>query len=206
MKNTARYGAIATLYALAFTFALPSIAQSPYGSVIYSSWGKRDVIGRVIQIAPDTRSVNVVAGETVQFIDRKTGANFVHDFSNERRTYDLNALAPPGVLGGQNVKVHVFAASRHGSGILGYLGDPTIYNRVITITPRTRWINVAEPELVKIVDAQTGNSFVWNFDVRWQWGKMDLSDVTPPGLLSREHVIAYLQDKPEHDNRNHRRH
>ena len=144
--------------------------------------------------------MNVVAGETVQFIERRTGQNFVWDFS-ERRSYDLGTLAPTGMFGAATVMVHVFAASPAGSNILGRLGDPGVYNRVITITPTTRWINVAQTELVKIVDAKTGQSFVWNFDGRWDWGRMDLSEVVPPGMLSREHVIAYVADQPARDDR-----
>ena len=180
--------------------ALPSSAQATHSYGTLERWlGKRDGIDRVVTIAPDTRSVNVVAGETVQFVERRTGQNFVYDFPNERRSFDLGALAPTGMFGAGKVMVHVFAASPAGSNIIGRLGDSGIYNRVITITPTTRWINVAQTELVKIVDAQTGQSFVWNFDGRWDWGRMDLSDVVPPGILSRQHVMAYVADQPARD-------
>jgi len=200
MKNFIRYAAIAAASAVVLTVALPSFAQSTHSYGTLERWlGKRDGIDRVVTLAPDTRSVNVVAGETVQFVERRTGQNFVYDFSNERRSYDLGALAPTGMFGAGKVMVHVFAASPAGSNVLGRLGDSGIYNRVITITPTTRWINVAQTELVKIVDAQTGQSFVWNFDGRWDWGRMDLSDVVPPGILSREHVMAYVADQPARD-------
>src|SRR5258705_8341423 len=71
----------------------------------------------------------------------------------------------------------------------GELGIADVYNRVITITPETKWVNVNQGEDVKFVDVATGQSFVWNFDTTNPM--FDLATVAPSGALGGQHVIAY---------------
>jgi len=73
----------------------------------------------------------------------------------------------------------------------GELGVADVYNRTITITPETRWVNVSQGEDVKFVDTATGQSFVWNFDTTNPM--FDLATVAPPGALGGQHVTAYVQ-------------
>ena len=74
----------------------------------------------------------------------------------------------------------------------GEMGMPDIYNRVITITPQTKWVNVNQGEDVKFVDTATGQSFVWNFDTTNP--VFDLATVAPAGALGDQHVMAYVQE------------
>ena len=65
------------------------------------------------------------------------------------------------------------------------------YNRVITITPDTKVVNVSQGEYVKFVDTATGQSFVWDFDS--DNPEIDLATVAPTGVLGGQHVMAYVQ-------------
>jgi hypothetical protein len=91
MKSFIRYGTVAAALAAALTMA----------PAAYSA-------DEVIKIAPNTRSVGVRAGETVEFIDQQTGQSFTEHFDQERLPVDLNEIAPAGALGGQHVKVYVW--------------------------------------------------------------------------------------------------
>lgn len=51
---------------------------------------------RTIVITPTTQFVNVVAGETVKFVE--SGHEFAVSFDGVRASFDLNALAPEGSL------------------------------------------------------------------------------------------------------------
>ena len=46
----------------------------------------------------------------------------------------------------------------------GSQGDEQSYDRVITIKPEAKAVNVTSGETVKFVDAASGKSFVWRFD------------------------------------------
>ena len=73
---------------------------------------------------------------------------------------------------------------------LGSLGDDKVFERVITISPNARWVNVNRDEIIKFIDAASGKSFVWNF--KTPADKFDLSKVAPAGILSGRQVIAYV--------------
>src|SRR5262245_22294849 len=87
MKSIFRYAVILAASMGVTLFQLPSYAQqNPRITIFGHHIGQRRGIDRVIVVTPDTRSVNVVAGETVEFIERRTGSNFIYDFPNERRS------------------------------------------------------------------------------------------------------------------------
>ena len=65
--------------------------------------------------------------------------------------------------------------------------DP--YDRVITITPQTKSVNVNQGESVKFVDTATGLSFVWRVDTNNF--EVDLAKVAPVGI--GRNVKAYVQ-------------
>src|SRR6187549_2047193 len=70
-----------------------------------------------------------------------------------------------------------------GSGPNAY-GEPAPLNRaeeVVTINPDTKYANVREEDIVKFVDAQTGQSFAWVFNVAAPMN-FALSDVAPAGF------------------------
>jgi Heavy-metal resistance protein CzcE len=76
-----------------------------------------------------------------------------------------------------------------------YIGEAidgaTDAQRVITIKPDTKWVNVRENEVVKFVDAASGKSFVWDFDTGRDVA-FDLSKVEP-AILGGHHVAAYVE-------------
>jgi Heavy-metal resistance protein CzcE len=79
-----------------------------------------DAYGRTIVIAPDTRYVNVTGGETVRFVagDKIFAWNFF--VARTVSNFDLNAVAPPGVLD-HPVRVYVAPDPRYlGAGGLAH--------------------------------------------------------------------------------------
>ena len=91
MKSIIRYGTAAAALAAALTLAPAAYAAD-----------------EVITITPNTKSVGVRAGDTVQFNDQQTGQSFTEHFGTEVLPVDLNQIAPAGALGDQHVKVYVW--------------------------------------------------------------------------------------------------
>ena len=81
---------------------------------------------------------------------------------------------------------------------LGSLAPDNVFNRVITISPNTKWVNVNRDESVKFVDATSGKSFVWQFNTPAQ--KFDLSKVAPSGILSGRQIDVYVGIGLRHEN------
>ena len=73
---------------------------------------------------------------------------------------------------------------------LGSLGSDNVFERVITISPNAKWVNVNRDESIKFIDAASGKSFVWNFNTRAN--RIDLSKVAPSGILSGRQIDAYV--------------
>jgi hypothetical protein len=85
-----------TLTVLLFGCALPT-AEPPVAFL--GDPAPPTAAGRTIIIRPDTQWVNVTGGETVRFVvDDKT---FAWTFNVARNvwSFDLNRIAPPGVIG-----------------------------------------------------------------------------------------------------------
>jgi hypothetical protein len=76
---------------------------------------------------------------------------------------------------------------------VGDLGSINNYNKQITITPKTKAVNVTQGDMVKFVDQQTGQSFVWIFDTPGA-EHFDLSAVAPAGVLAGRHIEAYVSE------------
>ena len=68
-----------------------------------------------------------------------------------------------------------------------------VYNRIITITPNTKWVNVHNGERVKFVDTGSGQSFIWNVDT-FEY-RLDLATVAPDRVLNGRRVLAYIRPK-----------
>ncbi len=73
---------------------------------------------------------------------------------------------------------------------LGSLGSENVFERVITISPNAKWVNVNRDETVKFIDASSGKSFVWHF--KTPADRVDLSKVAPSGVLSGRQIVAYV--------------
>ena len=92
MKSFIRYGTAAAALAAALTMA----------PMAYSADNE------VVKITPDTKSVGVIRGDTVKFVDSQTGQSFTKTFEYAHPGTDLSQFAPAGALGGQQVKVYVW--------------------------------------------------------------------------------------------------
>lgn len=68
-----------------------------------------------------------------------------------------------------------------------------VYNRIITISPNTKWVNVHYGESVKFVDTGSGLSFIWNVDSSEY--RLDLATVAPDRALNGRRILAYIQPK-----------
>ena len=73
---------------------------------------------------------------------------------------------------------------------LGTPGHDNVFQRVITISPTARWVNVNRDETVKFIDASSGKSFVWYFNTPAD--RFDLGKVAPAGILSGRQIVAYV--------------
>src|SRR5258706_141347 len=73
---------------------------------------------------------------------------------------------------------------------VGSPGQENVFERVITISPNARWVNVNRDETIKFIDASSGKSFVWNFQTLAD--RVDLSKVAPAGILSGRRIDAYI--------------
>lgn len=111
-----------------------------------------------------------------------------------------------------SLKILLAVAGLAGSALIGtsalaagtplFVGDPgdeASVQRIITIAPDTKWVNVAQDETVKFVDANSGRSFVWRFDTP-TWTAFDLSIVAPAGVLNGHHLTAYVAQSPDENN------
>jgi hypothetical protein len=63
---------------------------------------------------------------------------------------------------------------------------------VVVLGPATTSISVYRGETVRIIDEQTGHSFLWRFDSDEK--AVDLNQVAPVGVMGGQHVIAYVLD------------
>ncbi len=73
---------------------------------------------------------------------------------------------------------------------VGILGSDNVFERVITISPNAKWVNVNREETIKFIDASSGKSFVWHFKTFAD--KVDLGKVAPAGVLSGRQLLAYV--------------
>ncbi|HKC42859.1 MAG TPA: CzcE family metal-binding protein [Burkholderiales bacterium] len=76
----------------------------------------------------------------------------------------------------------------------GWLGTPvegSRADRVIRVTPGTRWVNVSENETVRFVVGD--QSFAWQFN--GSRGVFHLSDIAPAGLVSQP-INVYVGADP----------
>ena len=81
----------------------------------------------------------------------------------------------------------------------GEPGSDNSFDRVVSVKPGDRWVNVKSGETVKFVDLASGKSFVWSFQLR-NFAVFDLAAVAPRGILSHEHLTVYVaQDIRETD-------
>ena len=79
----------------------------------------------------------------------------------------------------------------------GSPGQDGNFDRVITIAPDAKWVNVTRDETIKFVDATSGKSFVWRFDTLAN--VFDLGGIAPTGFLGGRHIDAYVGFNPRYN-------
>ena len=71
----------------------------------------------------------------------------------------------------------------------GTPGQDNVYNRVISIQPSSKYVNVSGDEIIKFVDSTTGGSFVWNFNTTAY--TVNLSKIAPAGTFAGRNIVIY---------------
>ena len=100
MKNTLLHGVIATSVAV---LAIASSAFSAPNDLLGDSYDRENIYQRSITIGPNTKHVNVNAGEVIRFVDQASGKTFIWKFGTTAKgdggyRFDLATVAPPGTL------------------------------------------------------------------------------------------------------------
>jgi hypothetical protein len=79
----------------------------------------------------------------------------------------------------------------------GTPAEPDAVDRIVPLSPDSRWVNVAYGETVEFVvqsGAGSARSFAWRFDVSPVVSHVDLSRVAPAGFLDHEVRVFVAAD------------
>ncbi|MFN3750274.1 MAG: CzcE family metal-binding protein [Thiobacillus sp.] len=91
----------------AFTLAAPAFANHPPASPALGSPVHDASAGRTIALDAGTAWVNVTGGETVSFVADGKRFSWHFDTYGTAPVFDLDRIAPAGVLQGRTVRVYV---------------------------------------------------------------------------------------------------
>lgn len=96
--------------AVAAAVAAPAFANHPLatpslGTPLHDARAER--VDRAIAIDANTKWVNVTGGETIKFVANGRSFSWLFDTYASSLVFDLDRIAPAGMLGGQRVKVYV---------------------------------------------------------------------------------------------------
>lgn len=102
----------AAAFAIALTLGTPLLAAQPAANSIYGTPVQAGQADREIQLDSATLWVNVQQNETVRFI--AGGQSFIWRFDTlGTPTFELNRIAPAGMLGNGSVSVYVAPDPRY---------------------------------------------------------------------------------------------
>ncbi|MDB5825146.1 MAG: CzcE family metal-binding protein [Herminiimonas sp.] len=79
--------------------------------------------------------------------------------------------------------------------LYGSAAPPADYQRTITITPTTRYVNVVGGDTIRFIS--NGAQFAWTFNVARTVDSFSLNDVAPAGVLDHN-VMAYVLPDPKY--------
>jgi len=104
MKTVIRHVVIAAL-AAALNIASSAFAAVSSRDLLGESYDRPGTYERSITIGPNTKWINVNAGEIVRFVDQASGKSFIWKFGTVAKgdggyRFDLTTVAPPGILNG----------------------------------------------------------------------------------------------------------
>jgi len=91
----------------AFALAAPAFANHPPASPVLGSPVHDASAGRTITLDAGTKWVNVSGGETVSFVADGKRFSWQFDTYGTAPVFDLDSIAPAGVLNGRTVRVYV---------------------------------------------------------------------------------------------------
>jgi hypothetical protein len=93
------------------SFAMHVSAQSLLGTPVHNGipdyQPQPQSVDRTIVIGADTKHVNVTGGETVKFMVGDRSFEWFFNTYTASRAFDLQEIAPEGILGNQHIKVYL---------------------------------------------------------------------------------------------------
>jgi hypothetical protein len=105
-------------------------------------------------------------------------------------------LAAVSLVAALTISVAASAAGYSRTEDFGAPGRDDFIDRVVTIAPDAKWVNVTQNETIKFVDVSSGKSFVWRFDAT---KRFDLTRVSPSGVLDGRHIEVFVNPDPRHN-------
>lgn len=107
-----------TSLAVAGTFAVaaPAFAVHPQASPNLGTPVHEGSADRTIVLDAGTRWVNVTGGETIRFVVDGKSFYWLFDTYTSAPVFELNKIAPAGILGERNIKVYVSPDPQYISG------------------------------------------------------------------------------------------
>lgn len=103
LRNHLVYLAVAGVFAI----TTPAFANHPAASPNFGTPMHEGNADRTIVLDAATKWVNVTGGETVKFIVNGKSFSWRFDTNNLAPVFDLDQIAPAGMLSGQRIKVYV---------------------------------------------------------------------------------------------------
>lgn len=90
----------------AFAAAAPVFANHPAANPNWGTPVHDERAGRTIVIGAGTKWVNVTGGETIRFVVGGKSFSWLFDTYNASPVFDLDKIAPAGMLDGRSIKVY----------------------------------------------------------------------------------------------------
>lgn len=107
--KTLRTHLISLAIAGAFAATAPAFANHPMASPNLGTPVHDGSADRTIVLGADAKWVNVTGGETIRFVVGGKSFSWRFDTYSTSPVFELDKIAPAGMLGGQSIKVYVAA-------------------------------------------------------------------------------------------------
>lgn len=114
--KTLRIHLISLAVAGAFTAAAPAFASHPAANPNLGTPVHDKSADRAIVLGADAKWVNVTGGETIRFVVDGKSFSWRFDTYSTSPVFELDKIAPAGMLDGRSIKVYVSPDPQHTSG------------------------------------------------------------------------------------------
>ncbi|MEW6331346.1 MAG: CzcE family metal-binding protein [Pseudomonadota bacterium] len=114
--KTLRTHLISLAIAGAFTAAAPAFANHPMASPNLGTPVHDGSADRTIALGADAKWVNVTGGETIKFVVGGKSFSWRFDTFSTSPVFELDKIAPAGMLDGRSIKVYVSPDPQQTSG------------------------------------------------------------------------------------------